>query len=105
MSATLPVAVIDFRKVELDRWKVAIGAALRRAVTRRGWSLKEFAGEVNRDTRQCARWMAGSERPQLDVLFSIESLRQPLVIAFAELAGECVDVETIIRLKRQKGGA
>ena len=83
-----------------DAWMEQVGAALQRAISLRGWSLKEFSGAVGRDERQCSRWIKGKERAQFDVLFSVEELRQPLVIALAELAGQAVEVETTIRVRR-----
>jgi hypothetical protein len=87
----------QLRKPEIDQWRFAIGRAIERAMTLAGWSLKEFAAAVDRDERQCARWITGGERPQFDALFAVASLRQPLIQAFAELAG--VDVEVTVRLR------
>lgn len=93
------MAKADLRKPEPpDDWRLAVGAAIRRAMILRGWSLKEFAHAVDRDERQCARWMDGTERPQLDTLFAVATLRQPLVQAFGELAG--ADVHTTITMRR-----
>jgi len=87
-------------KAEPGTWRLRIGHAIQRAMTLQGWSLKEFASAVDRDERQCARWIDGTERPQMDTLFSVVALRQSLVQAFAELAGEGVEVETVIRVRR-----
>lgn len=84
-----------------DDWRAPIGQALRRAVALVGWSLKEFAAAVERDPRQCARWLAGTERPQLDAVFAVEALRQPLVIALSEIAGQGVEIETVVRISRR----
>lgn len=92
------MAKADLRKADI--WKPRIGQALRRALSLCGWSLKEFAGAVDRDPRQCARWLDGSERPQLDAVFAVEELRQPLVIALAELVGPGVEVTTAITIRR-----
>ena len=94
------MAKADLRKAEADAMRVRVGRALERAVQRRGWTLKEFAGEVEKDQRQCSRWFTGEERPQFDVLFAIESFRQPLVVALAELAGHAVEIETTIRVRQ-----
>lgn len=85
----------DRRKAE----SVPIGHALRRMLALVGWSLKEFAGAVGRNERQVARWLDGSERAQLDTLFAVEALRQPLVQALAELAE--AEVVVTVRLRRQ----
>lgn len=76
------------------------GRAILRAQQLRGWSLKEFAAAAVRGERQLARWMDGSEHPQLDTLFAIVSFRIPLIVALAEVAGAGVEVETLVRLKQ-----
>jgi hypothetical protein len=83
-----------------DIWRAQIGRALRRALALQGWSLKEFAAAVDRDPRQCARWITGVERAQLDVLFAVDVFRLSLVQALAEVAGAGVEIETTIRLRR-----
>lgn len=90
----------DLRKAETERFRVAIGGALRRMRLLRGWSLKELAGAVNRDERQVSRWEEGTERPQFDALIAVESLRQPLILAICELAGDVVTIRTQIEIKR-----
>jgi transcriptional regulator with XRE-family HTH domain len=74
------------------------GRAIERARLLRGWSLKEFAGATKRGERQLARWINGTEHPQLDTLFAIVSFRQPLIQALSEAAG--VQVDVVIRLPR-----
>lgn len=76
------------------------GRAIQRARELRGWSLKEFAAAAQRGERQLARWMDGTEHPQLDTLFAIESFRIPLIVALAEVAGAGVDVETLVRIRK-----
>lgn len=94
------MAKADLRKADTDEWKPLIGGALQRAVSLCGWSLKEFAAAVGRDPRQCARWLDGSERPQLDVIFAVEKLRSSVIVALAELGGGEVVIETNIRIRR-----
>ena len=89
----------DLRKAETDRWRCAVGLAVERVVSLCGWSLKEFAAAVGRDERQVARWITGRERPQFDALFAVEQLRQPTIQALAELAGDGVEIETVVRLR------
>lgn len=98
--ATGGMAKAILRKAEGEPWKVQIGRAIQRALSLRGWSLKEFAGALDRDPRQVARWIDGSERPQFDAMFAVETLRQPLVIALAELAGTGVEITTEITIRR-----
>lgn len=89
------------RKAEDDEaWRVAVGQAIDAARQLARLSLKEFAGVIGRNERQVARWISGAERPQFDALFAVEALRKPLVIAFAQLAGQAVEVETVVRVKR-----
>lgn len=76
------------------------GRAIQRAQELRGWSLKEFAGAAKRGERQLARWIDGTEHPQLDTLFAILSFRLPLIQALAEIAGAGVEVETLVRIKK-----
>lgn len=110
MSVTLPkpdpvqllpraerMAKADLRKTEQPN----LGRAIERAVRLRGWTLKEFAAAMDRDPRQCARWMDGTERAQFDVMFSVESFRQPLLVALAEMVGDGVEVETHISIRRR----
>ncbi len=94
------MAKADIRKAETEQWKAHIGGAIQRAMSLAGWSLKEFADRVGRDERQVARWISGAERPQLDTLFAVDGLRQPLIVALAELAGQGVEVETTVRIRR-----
>lgn len=88
----------DLNKVEAD-WKVQIGHAIQRCFSLAGLTQKEGAAKVGRDQAQVARWISGAERPQLDLLFAVEDLRQPLVLALAELAGN-VEVQTVITIRR-----
>jgi hypothetical protein len=90
------MAKADLKNVE--RWRELMGAAVRRCFSLAGVSQKEAAGLLDRDQAQVARWISGAERPQFDALFAAESLRQPLLLALAELAG--VEVETVVRVRR-----
>lgn len=100
-SETRPtMAKADLRKADIEPWRVEIGRAIDRARLLRGWSLKELADAVGRDERQVSRWIAGTERPQMDALFAVVSLRCALVQAFAELAGSDVEVTTHITVRR-----
>lgn len=91
------MAKADLRKAdqsgEPEGWREAIGRAIERAMFLQGWSLKEFAAAVDRDERQVARWITGSERAQFDTLFAVEALRQPLIQALSELVGVPVHVQ------------
>lgn len=89
----------DLRKAENDS---TVGRAIARAQSLRGWSLKEFSDAAQRNERQLARWMDGREHPQLDTLFAIESFREPLLVALAEMAGVGVVVETVVRFRSRR---
>lgn len=93
------MAKADLRKPEMADWREQIGRAIERARTLACCTLKEFAALIGRDERQIARWIAGTERPQMDAIFGVPQLRGPLVIALAELAEE-VRVETTITIRR-----
>lgn len=97
------MAKADLRNPEMPAetadWRAQIGRALDRARLLAGMSLKEFADAIGRDERQIARWINGTERPQLDAMFSVKELRGPMVVALAELS-ETVDVQTTITVRR-----
>jgi ribosome-binding protein aMBF1 (putative translation factor) len=93
------MAKADLRKAEMPDWRQQIGAAIERARLLSAMSLKQFADAIGRDERQIARWIVGTERPQLDAIFAVRELRGPLVIALAELS-QTVEVETTIRIRR-----
>src|SRR5687767_13457160 len=76
----------DLRKAEILDWRADVGRAIERMRLLASLSLKELADAIQRDERQVARWIAGTERPQFDALFAVAALRQPLVVALAELA-------------------
>lgn len=88
----------DLKNVEdAAHWRPLIGRALARAIQIAGLSQKEAAALIGRDQAQVARWIAGSERPQLDAIFAVSQLREPLVIALANLTACEVAVEIRIR--------
>ena len=78
------MAKADLKKVEAD-FKAQIGGAIHRAFSLAGWSQKEAAARLNRDAAQVARWIAGTERPQMDALFALDELRWPLIQELAKL--------------------
>lgn len=83
------------------RWRELVGGAIARAIAISGLSQKEVAGLTERDPAQVARWLTGAERPQFDALLAVEKLRQPLIVALAELAGDGVEIETVVRIRRR----
>lgn len=94
------MAKADLKNLE-TRWREQIGHAVQRTLSLAGLSQKEASALLgHKDQSQVSRWLAGTERPQFDALFAVETLRQPLVIALAELVGAGVEVETTVRIKR-----
>jgi len=93
----------DLRIPEGPDWRRDVGRALERTRLLAGFdSLKTFAAAIGRDERQIARWITGAERPQLDALFAVPTLRQPLVVALAELAqADGIDIVTQITVRRR----
>lgn len=89
----------DVRNPDID-WVSVIGQAIQRAVKDAGLSNKEAAALAGVDDAEFGKWLSGGRRPQFDRLFSVASLRQPLVIAIAQLAGEGVEVTTHIQIRR-----
>lgn len=87
-------AKADLKNLEVDR-RARIGQILVRALQLAGLSQKEFAGLVDRDVAQVARWCSGAERPQFDVIDAVEVMRGPLVAAWAEVSGGCTITMTI----------
>lgn len=85
----------------LEVWKIRVGHAIQRSFSLAGISQKEAAALLERDPAQVARWIAGSERPQFDVLLGVAEVRPHLVIALAELAGESVEIATQITVRRR----
>lgn len=77
----------DLRNAEAVNFRAEVGACLQRAASLLGWSLKELAGHLDRDERQVARWLNGTERVQVDVVFDCEELRQPFAYQLARLSG------------------
>ena len=92
----------DLRKPKIDdaEWRARVGKAIDRMRRLRGWTIDELAGHVDKKESQVRAWISGKERPQFDALFSVESLRAPLMQALAaELAGEAVEIETVVRIR------
>jgi transcriptional regulator with XRE-family HTH domain len=88
------------RKID-PAWKTEIGHAFQRCLALAGLSEKEAAALLDRDTGQIARWASGEDRPLFDVIFAVDQLRGPMVIALAELDRQRVEVETTIHIMRR----
>ena len=89
----------DVRKAEIEglwgKWGGCIDEV--RGVFR--LTLKEFAAELGKDERQVARWIAGQERPQIEVVFAVERFQGVMLIALARSASD-VEVNTVIHVRR-----
>lgn len=93
------MAKVDLRKAEThEATRKQIGDAIDRCRTLCRLSLKEFAQALDREERQVARWIAGTERPQLDAIFANTQLHLAFVQALAELAN--AEVVTTITIRR-----
>ena len=97
----------DLRKAESRDLTRELGDCLDFARRYVGWNLDQLAsnlpaptGTDKRDPRQVQRWIDGKERCQVDVVFAVEELRGPFVLALARLA-ECFEEETTLRMKRR----
>lgn len=86
------------RKAENEDW-VRLGTAVERTRGLLGLTLQEFASAIDKDERQVARWIAGTERTQVDAIFAVAHFQRAFVIALAEQA-QGVDVVTEIRVPR-----
>lgn len=98
-NVTPVMAKADLKNLEIE-WKRRVGRAVSRAFKRADLSQKEVAGLLNHsDSAQINRWCAGTERPQLDALFAIDALQQPLVIELARMINQGVKLTTHIELE------
>lgn len=98
------MAKADLKKIEVG-FRREIGRCVAKARKVLDLSQKELCERIEkatgeaRDVAQLSRWEAGTERPQFDVLFSVEEFRQPFVIALAALEGS-FEIVTELRVKR-----
>jgi hypothetical protein len=96
------------RKAEIVPLMAQIGACLDFARRYLGWTLDELAAHLPapkkgeaRDPRQVQRWIDGTERCQMDVVFGVEALRAPFVVALAKMAPRAV-IRTVIEIPEEK---
>lgn len=93
------MAKADLKKVEARR---AIGRVVARVFELAGKTQKEAAALLgHKSEATVSRWIAGTERPHFDELESVEAFAAVLVIAWAEVRGHGVEVETIVRVRRE----
>lgn len=92
------MAKANVQILDTTHWLVLVGRSVSRAIARLGWSQKEAAAKIGVDEAELGKWLNGVRRPQLDKLFAVEALRQPLIEELADLAG--AEVTTQIRFAR-----
>jgi hypothetical protein len=98
-SAILPKREnVDIRSALRD-----LGGCLDFARRYVGWTIDQLAGELDRDSKQVARWIRGEERCQVDAVLEVRQLHGPFVIALAQLRSDEVVIETTIRIKGMAG--
>lgn len=93
----LPMLKANLPKGEKREMWPELGACLDHARRDRGWTVDQLAAELQRDSKQVARWLRGEERTQVDAVFAVEALREPFVIALAKLARMAVEETVTIR--------
>ncbi len=83
------MAKADLRYAEKREFRSEIGQCVERARFAMGWNLDQLAQAcgTDRDPRQVARWCAGTERPQFDVLLAIDGYGEELLIELARMRG------------------
>ena len=62
-------------------------------------TLQEFAGALEKDERQVARWIAGQERPQIEAVLAKPQFAGVMLIALAQVE-QGVSVDTVIHVRR-----
>lgn len=104
-SLPTPLGVPDGRarmaKAGIPKAKnhAALGRRVARVLELSALSLKEFSALLGRNERQIGRWLDGSDRPQLELIYAVPALNSFLVIALAEGVAT-VDVTTTITVRR-----
>lgn len=92
-KADLPVRTLRDERAEY-------GAILRRASEIAGYNRDQTADVIGADKAQVSRWWSGDENAQLWRYRRDARLWAALRIAEAESAGDGVEVETVIRIRR-----
>jgi hypothetical protein len=107
------MAHANLRIPETDDSWADIGDCLDFARRSVGWTIDELAGYLpppkgseKRDAGQVQRWIQGKEQTQIAVVFAVEPLRGPFVIALAKLAAKDdsgVVIRTTVELRQKVG--
>jgi hypothetical protein len=90
------MAKADLKNLEREE----LGRVIERTFELAGLSQKEAAALLERDQAQIARWIAGTERPQLESIYATPTLRARLLLAMAEQAGVAVRMVIEFPLER-----
>lgn len=91
----------DCKPLALAEWRERIGQAIERALVLARISKQDAShrmGYPAGDQSAISRWIAGTERPQFDKLFTIAALRKWIPIALAELDE---DAEMTVTVRRR----
>jgi hypothetical protein len=81
-----------------NRLRLEVAKAIQRTFSLAGLTQKESAALLCLDQGQVSRWTSGVERPHFDAIFVVEVLRRPMLVALAEMIGEGVQIETVVRI-------
>lgn len=92
------MAKASLPKGEMAESRADIGGCLDYARREVGWTVDRLAQELKKDPKQVARWIRNEETVQVHAVFGVPELRQPFVIALAQLAG--CRIETTIHAVR-----
>lgn len=87
------------RKAEIERLWVKWGGCINEVRHTFRLTLQEFAGELDKDERQVARWEAGTERPQIEAVLAKPRFAGAMLIALANVE-HGVTVDTVIHVRR-----
>lgn len=87
------------RLPEINPHYKKLGGCMAEVMQFAGLSLEEFAHALKRDERQIARQLLGQERPQIEVVLSVDRFQGPMVIALARISSG-VEVDTVIHVRR-----
>lgn len=86
-----------------EEFKRQIGRAVECALDRAGLTKQEAAFAMGyTDSGVIGRWASGVETPQFGRLWTLgERFRVEFVLALAAIAGERVQIETVVRVRRE----
>lgn len=81
---------------------VQLGPVIERAIALSGMTKDQAADALGyADQSVLAKWIAGTENPQINRIWAAPALRPWFLLALAESAKEEIEVETTFRLRRR----